>query len=176
MDLSKNNIEYASQFQSGNLEFERRDIREDQGDKIFDYVFNLFTSFGYFRSKEDDIKVFTSVHKCLRNNGIFVLDFINVKKAIKHIQLQDDVTIDGTKFQIKRWVEDGFLFKEITVNSNEGEKLFTERVRCLRFIDFQQYAEQSGLKVDNVYGNYELEAFDENESDRLIITFSKIRK
>jgi hypothetical protein len=52
----------------------------------FDVVFNVFTSFGYFEKREDDLHVFDSVQKGLKSNGLFVFDYLNseyVKGIIK---------------------------------------------------------------------------------------------
>ena len=44
----------------------------------FDLVVNLFTSFGYFQQEGDDVKVIESISRALKNDGILILDYLNV--------------------------------------------------------------------------------------------------
>ena len=47
----------------------------------YNYVFNLFTSFGYFENKKDNILVVQGISKALKKNGILLRDcksFINL--------------------------------------------------------------------------------------------------
>lgn len=76
-DLSKNSILCAKRFQNETLRFERHDMREPFGEK-FDAVFNLFTSFGYFDNKEDNLRTVNAIKENLKPNGFAVIDFMNV--------------------------------------------------------------------------------------------------
>ena len=48
VDLSAQNITFASQYGNDRLHFYRHDMREVFRESTFDYVLNMFTSFGYF--------------------------------------------------------------------------------------------------------------------------------
>jgi len=54
------------------LEDMRNFIRPDS----YDLVVNLFTSFGYFDEKQEDIKVLRNVYASLKSGGIFVLELM----------------------------------------------------------------------------------------------------
>src|SRR5436309_2771962 len=54
IDLSPNNIGEARKYESDNLHFEVWDMRQVYRQNEYDYVFNLFSSFGYFEAEEDD--------------------------------------------------------------------------------------------------------------------------
>ena len=77
LDLSANSIKFAKQFENHRLRFEVHDMCKPYP-KQFDAVFNLFTSFGYFESNEENIKMLRSVEKTLKPGGTFVLDFFTV--------------------------------------------------------------------------------------------------
>ena len=79
-----------------NAHFEVHDMRETFIEKEFDYVFNLFTSFGYFETDEENLKVLKAAAANLKSEGIFVLDFLNVKKVIPNLIAYEEKTIDGT--------------------------------------------------------------------------------
>jgi SAM-dependent methyltransferase len=57
-----------------NVEFVREDMRGFIRENSFDYVLNMFTSFGYFEDPEDDRKVMANVFRSLRSGGKFIID------------------------------------------------------------------------------------------------------
>ena len=57
VDLSPQSIDHAEYFSNEQLQFRVHDMREVIPGERFDGVFNLFTSFGYFDSSEDNKKV-----------------------------------------------------------------------------------------------------------------------
>ena len=59
-DLSRQSISYAKKFKKIGLEFYTHDMRENFKTDYFDYALNLFTSFGYFESKSDELKALKS--------------------------------------------------------------------------------------------------------------------
>jgi SAM-dependent methyltransferase len=52
----------------------RGDMRELPFGPRFDAVLNLFTSFGYFETEQEDLRVLREVRRVLRPGGIFLLD------------------------------------------------------------------------------------------------------
>src|SRR5688500_2509825 len=48
IDLSEQSIAYARQFENERLHFAVHDMREVYQPETFDFILNLFTSFGYF--------------------------------------------------------------------------------------------------------------------------------
>ena len=77
--------------------------------------------------------------------------------------------IEGLDFNIKRFADDRFIRKTIEVIDAEKKFEFSEQVRRFTLSDFTKMLNNVGLEIVNVFGNYELSLFDENESPRLII-------
>ena len=77
-DLSENSIRYARQFESDNLSFFEHDMRKPFRINYFDYIFNIFTSFGYFDRDEDNVTALKCVHDGLKDDGTFILDYFIV--------------------------------------------------------------------------------------------------
>lgn len=172
-DLSEENIKCALQNENNKLHFYKQDMRSLFYTNYFDAVFNLFTSFGYFKSKHDDEKVFQSVYNSLKPGGVFVLDFLNAALSIENITSNEEKIIDGVLFKINKKTENGFIKKEIKINDKGKEFSYTEEVRALTLPDFKAMAEKTGLKLKTTYGNYALQPFDQNYSERLILIFTK---
>lgn len=165
VDLSKNSIAYAKNFEHSQLHFKVHDMREPFKGRKFDYVLNLFTSFGYFSTADEELAVLKSVRNCLSKNGVLLIDFINGEKAKQNLIKENRITIDNVNFHISRWIENETIYKRIKVNGQQ----FREEVKLLSLEDFKRYADKTGFKVTQVFGNYKLKPFNKLDSDRLIL-------
>src|SRR5688500_7812392 len=54
IDLASSSIRTAKQFKMENLQFYRHDMRVPFGYDRYDFVFNFFTSFGYFKEEREN--------------------------------------------------------------------------------------------------------------------------
>ena len=172
-DLSEESIHIAQQNETENLHFYKHDMRNLFYASYFDTVFNLFTSFGYFKSKHDDEKVFQSVYKSLKPGGLFVIDFFNAACVMANLKASDEKKIGDVCFHIKKKIENNVIIKEIVTEDKTGTHTFKEEVKGLTLNDFTALAQKTGLKIKHTFGNYSLQPFDEHASERLIIIFEK---
>jgi SAM-dependent methyltransferase len=172
-DLSEKSINHAHAFENETLHFYKHDMRSLFYANYFDVVFNLFTSFGYFRNKYEDEKVFQSVYNSLKPGGIFVLDYFNAARVLSCLKELEEKTIEGVVFTYKKKIENNAVIKEITVNDKGKINHFKEEVKIFTQSEFVLLGEEAGLRLKNTFGNYSLEPFDVNNSDRLILIFEK---
>jgi len=169
-DLSKNSIDYASEFENDHLKFITHDMRVPFEQK-FDAIFNLFTSFGYFPDAQDNLTTLKAIQESLTEYGFAILDFMNVNKVIDRLNPTEIKTVDGIDFHITRSYQDGFILKNIQFTDKGEEFNFTEKVKALTLKDFEQLMEEAGIYLLEVFGDYKLNRYYENESDRLIMLF-----
>jgi len=173
VDLSPESISHASQHENEKLHFFVHDMRRPFRINYFDYVLNLFTSFGYFKNERDDMAVIDAVYKALKPTGIFVLDFLNIQKIVGNLVQKESQIIDDITFNINRKTENNFIVKDIQFSDNGKNYHFQERLKMLTLTDFEKYFSVKKLKILHLRGNYQLEQFDEQTSDRLIIIAQK---
>lgn len=173
LDLSPNSIESAKQFENKNLIFDVHDMRLKYGSHKFDYIFNLFTSFGYFNSNSDNIKVLKAIEDMLLPNGIAVIDFMNAEKVIKKLVSSEQKELNDIQFNITRRYDNQHIFKDIKFTDQGESYHFTERVQALKKSDFIEILKHTNLELVRVYGDYQLNDFEENSSDRLILILQK---
>jgi SAM-dependent methyltransferase len=140
-------------------------------DQIFDAVFNLFTSFGYFDDAADNLRTVMAIKENLKPGGYGVIDFMNVNYVIKNLVAQNSKTEAGITFHNTRRFENGFIYKEIEFRDNDHDYHFTERVSALTLEDFQSYFAASGLDLIDIYGNYKMDDYNPETSERLIMIF-----
>ena len=169
LDLSEENIEEARREAEGLISFHVHDMREVFRDDYFDYVFNFFTSFGYFEEEEDHLKTLRTVHQELKSNGIFVIDFFNAHKVKEELIPEEKKEIRGMTFEIEREKKNGFIYKHIHLKQGNKEMHFTERVRAFHLDDFREMLKNTGFTIREVFGSYQLDPYEESDSKRLII-------
>jgi SAM-dependent methyltransferase len=173
VDLSQNSINEANKDSNSKLHFYAMDMRELECVKPFDFVLNLFTSFGYFQNKSENLEVLKGVHSILNKDGILVIDFLNATKVIKNLVPEESQEVDGIKFTINRMIENNTVVKRIGVLDGDKVANFQERVSMFELSDFEEMFTQTGFKLINYFGNYQLDKFDPNSSDRLILVVQK---
>lgn len=174
VDLSEENIKFASTKQNASLHFAVHDMRHVYADGVFDYVFNLFTSFGYFDSKEENLNVIDATIKSLKPKGKFLLDFLNPYVVVNNLVHEEDKTIENIHFRIERkYTEDEFLLKNIAVDDHGQHYEFQEKVKAIRRTEFLAYFDKINLKVIDIFGDYELSEYRKEESQRLIFVLEK---
>lgn len=169
-DLSENSIAEANKNTNDTLHFVVHDKREPFDEK-FDAIFNLFTSFGYFENKEDDIKTLMAIKESLSEYGFAVIDFMNSQIVMDHLIPEETKEVDGITFHIKRFVIDGFIIKEIDFEDKGEAFHFTEKVRAYTLEDFQTMMNETGIYLLDTFGDYKLKKFHKNTSERLIMIF-----
>lgn len=173
VDLSPESIKYASAFENEKLHFYVHDMRRLFRTNYYDYILNLFTSFGYFEKERDELATIQAVANGLKPNGIFVIDFFNSEKVLKNLKAQDELEVDRILFRIRKKLMNGFILKDISFSDKGKDFHFEEKVKALSLADFQKYFSACGLKIVHLFGNYELKEFDPKTSDRLIVIAKK---
>jgi len=173
VDLSVQSIAYAKQFENERLQFEVKDLRNLGFEQHFDIALNLFTSFGYFDSIEVNIEVLKGIHQSLQPKGKLLIDFFNAQKVIELLVPHELKTIDGIDFQITKKVENQSIIKDITFLDKGQTYQYQEKVQALSYADFIMMLAASGFDIKQTWGDYQLNGFDENISQRLIILAEK---
>ena len=135
-------------------------MTEDYGQE-FDFIFNLFTSFGYINEKHN-LNTFKSINNSLINHGILVIDYLNVFKLKEELVEKETKKIGNIIFNIKRSFKDNFIVKKIKIKDNNEIFYFEERVMELTKNDFQDYLKKFNFEILDVYGNYNLEKYHKN--------------
>ena len=173
VDLSQNSINAAKKDENKNLQFSAHDMRENYQENAFDVVTNLFTSFGYFENNKDEQKAINAMANNLKKEGILIIDFMNAKKVIANLVLNEQKTINNIQFDITRQVKNGYILKDIHITDGEEQQQFQEKVKAITLAYYSEFITNAGLKIIDIFGNYKLDNFDEKISDRLILICKK---
>jgi SAM-dependent methyltransferase len=170
VDLSENSIAIAQESSNETLQFKTHDMREPMNE-TYDAVFNLFTSFGYFDTHEDNIKTLKAIKESINEYGFGVIDFFNADFIIENLVAEETKEIDGITFHIKRSVENKKIIKEIRFEDKGESFFFTEKVSAFTLADFEEMMEEAGIYLLEIFGDYKLRKFYKSQSERLILLF-----
>lgn len=173
LDLSGHNIAFAKQFENRSLHFFKHDMREPYDVCCFEYVLNLFTSFGYFDTSEENEKAVIAAEMALKPGGHFLIDFLNPYKVIHHLIPEEIKTAGGIGFHLKRYVKDGYIIKDIRFEDKGRQYHFREKVKAIRRVEFLEYFKMAHLDLIDIFGNYELDSYVKDVSERMIFVLNK---
>ena len=171
IDLSPASIEFAKKYENKRLHFEVHDMSEPYPKK-FDAVFNLFTSFGYFENEEDNIRTIKAIQSALKPDGYGVIDFLNSEFVERNLVPTETKILDGITFSIDRYIKDGFIIKDIRFTDAGKEHFHSERVKAISLSDFNAYFKKAGVSLKHCFGDYHLNEFKVQTSERLILMFN----
>ncbi len=170
IDLSESNISFAKDHHcSANLHFEVGDMRQPYGKNRFDYIFNLFTSFGYFDSWDDDLQALKMMKQALKPVGTLVLDFMNVNKVKMGLVKEEVRIVKDIEFHIERFMRNGMVVKQIRFFADGVNNEYEEQVQLLNREDFQLLLTEAGFEIVAIYGDFDLSEFNARDSERLIL-------
>ena len=178
IDLSAPSIAVARRRTRANLRFEVLDMRAIEWRERFDLAVNLFTSFGYFGDEDDERQVVAGIERALRPGAELVIDFLNAARTVAELVPAERTERGGIAFDITREIREGTIVKTITVDDprrdgKEPPPRFQERVRALDARTLQGYLQDAGLRIERRYGDYALNPYRPQTSDRLILVARK---
>ncbi|MDQ7816795.1 MAG: class I SAM-dependent methyltransferase [Melioribacteraceae bacterium] len=151
----------------------RADIREVCFKKKFDLVLNLFTSFGYFETDEENFRFVKKTFSFLNDNGYYVLDYLNKSYLTQNLIPYSKRLIGDIVLEEFREIKNDRVIKKILIERGGKKKIFHESVKLYskdflleQFISF-------GYSYFKLFGDYEGHPYDEIKSERLIMIFQK---
>ncbi len=163
IDLAENSIAWALQYENDHLHFYRHDMRLPFWINYFDYAFNFFTSFGYFRTEREHSNAIRTISQSLKRTGIFVLDYLNVYRAEESLVPRSEIEIGETHLSYHPvGATTCHFYKQIRIeDAGLAEPLtFTEKIAKFSLSDFSRLFSTHGLQIGESFGDYGLGAFD----------------
>jgi SAM-dependent methyltransferase len=174
IDISERNIEMAKAHENKQLHFHIRDMRENFKQDHFDYAFNLFTSFGFFKTEEENQRCISSIAGSLKRGGVFTIDFLNPYRVIHNLVKEEVKTIDGIEFHLTRHFDGESIIKTIKFETEGEIHEFQERVKAIRRLSFLEYFRNANFMLLQTFGDYELNEYKPETSERMIFIVKKL--
>lgn len=119
VDITESYLEAAresAEAEGLEVEFLRADVRDFERPGAFDLALNLFTSFGYFESREEDLGFLRRIRASLRPGGALLIDLLGKECAVRDFQKAEwferegrlscsEYRIEGAwEYLVNRWI------------------------------------------------------------------------
>lgn len=173
LDLSRKNIAFAKNFETNTLKFHVHDMRYPWKGEKFDYILNLFTSFGYFETKGENQQAISAIAKGLNAKGKLLIDFLNPYTVINNLVPEETKQISGIDFHIRKFLKGEYIVKDIRFEDKGQKYQFQERVKAIRRVKFLEYFKHADLELIDLFGDYGLNPYIAEKSERMIFVLQK---
>ena len=152
------------------IEWVRQDMRDFVRPGAFDVALSMFTSFGYFEDKAEDLVVLRNLFTSLRPGGSLVMEMAGKEILARIFQATTSTQLpDGSLFVERHEVFDGWSRMR-----NEWTFIQDGKVRSWRFHltiysgqELRERLEQAGFSDVELFGSFDGTPYDQN-AQRLI--------
>lgn len=149
-----------------------QDLRTFAPEKKFDAAINVFTSFGYCETKDEDLLIVRRIFDSLRDGGTFILECVSREIAVQYYT-------DGEWFEragmtvltdfgvVGAW--EGLRSKWILIdkNGNRREHEFVQRLYSAP--DLRDRLKAIGFSSVDVYGGFALTPYDHSAKTMVLV-------
>jgi len=157
------------------IEWVKQDMRDFVRPDAFDLAINMFTSFGYFDDKQEDLRVLENVFASLKTGGVFVIDVMGKETLAKiFMPTISQVLPDGTMLVQRHEVFDDWtrIRNEWTLIRKGRAKRFTFHLTVYSGQELRDRLESVGFRSVVLYGNLDGEPYGP-DANRLIAVARK---
>ncbi|MDA1280271.1 MAG: class I SAM-dependent methyltransferase [Chloroflexi bacterium] len=150
------------------------DMREIPFESHFDHVINMFTSFGYFDTEDDDRQVLNEIRRALKPGGRLLIDLLNREWVIEHNEPSDRrVNDDGTIVLEQRKLNLETNRNEVTftfIDSNGNQRESSgHRIRLYTLPEITRMLRDAGLVFDRAYGGFNSEHYSPSTRRMIVV-------
>ncbi|MGP1587348.1 MAG: class I SAM-dependent DNA methyltransferase [Treponemataceae bacterium] len=139
----------------------------------FDCCCNMYTSFGYCDSIEEDTLILKNIYNALKDGGIFIMECTSRESAVKYFTDGEWFERSGktvlTEFSVEgAW--EGLKSKWILIDNKTGEKrehCFVQRLYSAT--ELKNTLKQIGFSKIDVFGDFNEEAYDQNLRTMILV-------
>lgn len=176
VDFSAEAISKTEEMESENLHFFLHDVRLPFWMNYFDQVFNLFTSFGYYKSFREHDNAVRVMAQSVKLNGLVVVDYLNVHFEEDNLVPVQECKVKGVSYRIINGQDEESFSRKIEILDGDTiEETFSQTYFKFSIGDFTDMFAYQGLQIQEVYGDYNFGLYDIYKSPRLIFLARKIR-
>lgn len=151
------------------------DLLAYEPSQTFDLITNLFSSFGYYESPDDNQKLLNLAYQWLNPSGSLVLDVFSKEQAAMHIEPVHCTEYDNGDVRFERPV----LTDNLSVYNNEWILVRDQKAHRWQYqhyvysaTELNQMLKQAGFKNVEIYGSFSGDDYD-MEAERLVMVAKK---
>lgn len=154
----------------------RADLRTFKTQKKFDCAVNLYTSFGYCDTVDEDMMILKSIYNSLKDDGTFIMECTSRETAIMYFTKGE--IFDRAGFTVKTHFEvvgawEGLLshWDLYEIGKTEQKPVVSHEFvqRLYSAADLRDKLLKIGFKTANVYGDFDFSPYNENARTMVIV-------
>ncbi len=156
------------------IEFILQDVREFCRPETYSLAMNMFTSFGFFSSMEDEKQYIANIHTTLKKGGLFVID-VNGKEILsRDFKPMEEYTENGITVRGEYKIENDFsvLNNHWSIYENSEQYSFQFSHRIYSAVELKELLLECGFQTVSVFGGFDGRPYD-NNAQRLITIAQK---
>ncbi len=141
--------------------------------EIFDGIYNIYTSFGYFEEDEKNLQVLSECNKVLKPNGLLLIDLVNKDWVLQNMRERDWVCkgdlfiLEETKYDKEKNL---WNTKKIFIDGNEARE-YVHLIKAYSFKQLEDLLRKANFQVIDVFGHWDMQEF--NKDSLRMITLAK---
>jgi len=177
VDLSQDLLRMARARSRGkSIRYLRADMRRlPLASGSMDGAVNIFTSFGYFARRAEDLRALSEVARVLKPAAPFVMDYLNLKAALAFLVPSSKRNLGTARLHERRRFDrtSRRIVKTIRIVSASGSRVLRESVRAYTPRELEALLAQAGLQVEARYGSLSGARFEAASSPRCVLLARK---
>lgn len=159
------------------IEFVKSDMRDFCRPDAFHAITSMFTSFGYFADKDDDLRVADNMYRSLKRGGRIIIDVMGKERLArifqergwrevgKRIILEERTMSEDWSIVKNRWI----------VIDEKGKDEFFLDLRIYSAAELGDLLRNCGFEIMGIYGSLDGSPYGP-ESNRLIVVAKKEKR
>lgn len=142
-------------------------------DKKFDAAINVYTSFGYCDTMEEDVQILQHIRDSLKDGGWFVMEMTSREIAVQYFTPGEWFERAGktvlTEFSVEgAW--EGLRSRWILIDNKTGGRIEHEFVqRLYSAVELKRLLLGIGFKSAEIYGDFNFAPYNENAKTMVIV-------
>ncbi len=154
------------------IEWEQADLRSFDRPAAFDVAVNMYTSFGYCKTIEEDTLILRNIAHSLKPNGVFILEMIGREIAVRDFTAGEWFERGGYTVLTEFFVEGAWegLRSRWMLYQNDGLKsdhTFVQRLYSA--VELKAMLLSVGFKTVEIYGDFDYSPYNEKARTMILV-------
>lgn len=148
------------------------DLRKFSSEKKYDCAINLYTSLGYCKDAQDDLKILKNIYNSLKSEGIFILETVSRETAIINFTKAEEFFRSGIKVitdfsVVGAWEGLYSSWMLVFPDGNKIEHKFVQRLYSAP--ELKKELLKIGYRSVEIFGGYEKQPYDQNAATMVMV-------
>ena len=178
VDIIKSELDAARDSAEGEgvpLELIKADLRTFHQPEQYDCAVNLYTSFGYCDTVEEDLTILKNIAESVKDGGTFIMECTSRETAIMYFTKGEEFERAGYNVKtdfgvIGDWEGLRSHWTLYGLGKNKGQVIDHEFIqRLYSAVELRDFLKTVGFKKVNVYGDFDFSPYDEKARTMIIV-------